>query len=161
MSGSMTGQNATACFPHSQHLQSLAFIGLLILSLGLLRDAHGFRASFSAVESRAPERRFPLLSGSVSYFAIFYRLGLLYSTAWVFYTKPLRFAILTLCGFLAFLWRVYSPTIPSPSPSPGILPPHFGAFWVSSCSYRLSRLSLGLLRHNFRASMSCLRRSWR
>ena len=68
--------------------------------LGLLRDADAFRAVFSLAESRAPVRRFPLLSGLVSYFAIFYRFGLLYSTACGFYTKPLRFAILTSCGLL-------------------------------------------------------------
>ena len=34
---------------------------------------------------------------------ILFHFGLLYSTAWVFHTKPLRFAILTSCGFLALL----------------------------------------------------------
>ena len=79
---------------------SRLFLVSVILSLGLLRAARGVHALFLLVGLRAPERRFSLLSGSVSYFAIFYRLGLLYSTAWVFYTKPMRFAILTLCGLL-------------------------------------------------------------
>ena len=46
---------------------SRLFLVSVILLLGLLRDAHGSRASFSVAESHAPERRFPLLSGWVSY----------------------------------------------------------------------------------------------
>ena len=68
--------------------------------LGLLRVLRAWLASLAALGVLAPERRFPLLSGLVSYFAIFNRFGLLYSTACVFYTKPLRFAILNRCGLL-------------------------------------------------------------
>ena len=89
------------------------FCSSVILLLGLLRDALGGRASFSVAESRAPERRFPLLSGLVSYFCyilslgftILNRLGFLYKTAAVCYTNFMRFTRLTLCGFLALLWR--------------------------------------------------------
>ena len=55
------------------------------ISLGLLRVAHGFRASFSVAGSRAPGRRFLLLSGSVSYFCYILSLGV---------------SILNRCGFL-------------------------------------------------------------
>jgi hypothetical protein len=46
---------------------SRLFLVSVILSLGLLRVGRVFRASSSAVGFRAPERRFPLLSGWVSY----------------------------------------------------------------------------------------------
>ena len=65
--------------------------------VGLLRDGRAARASSAADESRAPERRFPLLSGLVS---LLYRFWLLYFSTSVYYTQPLGFSMLNRCGLL-------------------------------------------------------------
>jgi hypothetical protein len=55
------------------HVDILFYVLLIsrISGLGLLRGAHGVHALFSLFALRVPERRFPLLSGWVSYSYLF------------------------------------------------------------------------------------------